>query len=209
MGSYQQGALVSLRRVQPAGLVLLAGVSLLAVVNVAQFSTVEGRGSVFFSAVHHRENADILAEMRDEDASSSSRYALFLALEDVAPGSVILIAEDDSGGEEWFAGRLYAFGGVQDVERVEGNALDLLGGVDPTPFIVADGPGGPRGEPWAIAMESGDVVTDPSGSFSGEASAHPDSIEVRTFLAVRWPADTEEGYRRLLIDVGLLSEEGV
>jgi hypothetical protein len=204
----------SLRRFSLVRLLLLAGMGYLVAVNLMEFSTVEARSCSFFSAFHHRENGDIVAVMWDEDASSSSRYSPFLALGFVAPGSTALIAERDSGSEEWFHERLYAFGGVKDVEEVEGSALDLLGDVDFEPYVVASGLGGVRGDPWAIAIVGGDSWEDPAWYFLRDAFASPDQIhgEARTFLVVAWSADPEDGDDRqwLFIDVGLLPwSEGV
>ncbi len=211
MASTWRDRVEALRRFSPVGLLLFVGMGYLVAINLTQFSTVESRACVFFTALHHRGDGDILASMWDDDPSSSSRYSPFLALGFVAPGSTMLVAESDSGNEGWFRERSYAFGAVADVEEVEGSALELLGDVDFEPYVVASGTGGARGEPWAIAVEGGDSWPGPAWYFLRDVMASTDPIrgEARTFLVVTWQVDPGNGDDRqwLFVDVGLLPED--
>jgi hypothetical protein len=154
--------------------------------------------------------------------------SLFFALSYLAPGSTLIIAEEGSTGGgnpdpervqfgdvgDYFIERAFAFGEVTEIVMFEGDALDLLGDLEPMQYAVASGSGGFRGPPWAIAVQGGNASEDfPRGylyrAFRGEAVPE---IGAQEFLVVRYADPNLSGeweFRWLLVDTRLLPEGSV
>ncbi len=198
------------------GRIIVLGAAALVVLNVVQFRGVETQAGLYFSALHHRENGNVLEAAWRDDPNSSSRFSAFFALSHLAPDSTFLIADSGSASDDdYFIERLYAFGSPARVERVSGDAIVDLGDLFFAQYEVASGFGGFRGAPWAIVLAGG-VASDyqlPSG-YLGQAFAgkHVLTVEPQTFLVVRWPVSTtssEWGYRWLFVDTDLLPGGGL
>lgn len=197
------------------GSVAVAALLVVAIlVNVGQFRSIDRNTIDNFAAVHRSDTADIIALSYRECDWCRDRFALHLALGEVAPGSTVLIPVPSRYASrrytaEEFALRLYTFGAAARVHRVRTDATALLvdrasltpvgyavaaargddPGFDPTPYVVASGPGGAKGAPWALAVDPS-----PPG---------PD----REFAVLDWPtAETESGYDHLdlMVETSLL-----
>jgi hypothetical protein len=131
----------------------------------------------------------------------------------IAPGSRVIIpsptptlAEPDTE----FIALLRSFGAVARIDRVEsGVAGRVLAAVDPTPYVVASGPGGAFGEPWVIAVSPALVPPGLGGdppNFLRRAvmsGYRPPVADRAEFLLVRW-SPGPGGQADLVLDAALL-----
>jgi hypothetical protein len=122
---------------------------------------------------------------------------------------------------EEFELRLFSFGGVAEVEWVDGGRVAPLlrkpedpagAGLDPMPFVVASGPGGGNGAPWLLAVGP-DADVDRDGDpddFVAEAlrdgEHRGDAGAPREFIVLRWevPRGERYDYQDLVLDTSLL-----
>jgi hypothetical protein len=168
------------------------------VVNVAQFRYIDDTTIDSFDAVHRNDTADVVELAQRECAWCRDRYAMHLAVAATAPGSrVIVPASSPYAASRYLAEelnlRFHSYGRVGEVEWVayqEPPGLLAAGsGLDPGRYVVASGPGGAKGAPWALAL-------DPAGS------AGP-----RELVLLRWgspPEGSRYAYQDLLIETSLL-----
>jgi hypothetical protein len=201
-------------RAVPLVLLLLI---LAAVPNLLLFRGVDNRVDHNFAAVHRNETADLTELAYTECKNCRDRYGMHLALYVVAPGSRVVLPRTGPYGASrhltnQVTERLYALARVSTVEWVdEAPALT----VDPRPYILASGPGGERGAPWALAVRS------PTGVVGGTANPdgflaqalrdgrhhHPDGLP-RDLVLLAWPEPRGDyAYQDLLIERSLLRQE--
>jgi hypothetical protein len=191
-------------------MLLLAGAAL---VNLIEFREVDTRVGDSFDAIRRHHTADLIELVMVDCDTCQQRYGLHLSLYMVAPGSRVTVPRSGPFGENQYqtdlvTNRLYALGRASEVEWVDD--LPPLQ-VDPRPYIVASGPGGARGAPWAVAVQSPPVPADPEGFLERGLRAgqhhHPDG-RPREFVLLEWPvARGDHVYQNLLIETSLLRGE--
>lgn len=174
---------------------VLLGVAIL--VNTVQFRSIDENTSAHFAALHRYGTGDIVEIGYDSYGNFGEMYALYLTLAEIAPGSRVVILGPGRLTRHEFVTRLYGFGEVAGIERVEdADLVERLtpgSGFDPTPFVVARGKGGDKGPPWAVAVGAPDPrptgMRDPD-SFLAEvlAGERPGTARgpAREFLLMEW-----------------------
>lgn len=198
---------------------LLAVLLLTAVVavNLAQFRSIDQATVDSFDAVHRNGTADIVELSYQECGWCRDRYGMHLALGMLAPGSTVVVpassryaASPASVGELTL--RLTAYGRVGGVEWVPYQQPPaLLSTTDVRGSVVASGPGGAKGAPWALALAppvpDGAGTTDPDGYVARALAAgeHRDPAGApRQFVLLEWDAARDGQNPDLLIDTSLL-----
>jgi hypothetical protein len=184
-----------------------------ALVNLVEFREVDTRTGDSFDAIRRNHTADLTELVMVDCDICQQRYGLHLALVMVAPGSRVIVPRSGPYGESQYltdlvSNRLYALGRVSSVEWVDD--LPPLQ-VDPRPYIVASGPGGRRGAPWALAVQSPPSPADPEGFLERGLREgwhrHPDGRS-REFVLLEWRvARGDYDYQDLLIETSLLRRE--
>lgn len=216
LGSFAQ-------EISPTGRVLVGIAGVLCLGNLASFAYCEQLGGYYFAALNHHPSGSVIVDAWTYDENSRSRYSPYIALSYLAPGSTVVVAEQDSADVPedkqgppdlvWIAERIYDFGAATEVVSEPGSALDRLGGLDVDPYVVANGPGGLRGAPWKIAIAHPEQVPGFPGTYLARALSGDDvpTVEARTFLLVLVPVQDPTdrwGYRRVLVDADLLPASG-
>ncbi|MPZ27363.1 MAG: hypothetical protein GEV12_13365 [Micromonosporaceae bacterium] len=199
---------------------LLAVLLLTAViaVNLAQFRSVDQATVDSFDAVHRNDTADIVEISYRECDWCRDRYGLHLALGMLAPGSTVIVpatspyAESQAQAGELTL-RLTAYGRVGGVDWVGyEQPPQLLSTTDVSGSVVASGPGGAKGRPWALALAppvpDGAGPGDPDGYVARALAAgehrHP-TRPPREFVLLRWDvARDAHPYQDLLVESSLL-----
>lgn len=196
------------------------------VANAVEFRRVDQGTVEWFRAIYRYPTADLHEITYTSSCDSCrQRYGLHLALRAIAPGSRVLVDRSGPYGEsryltEEFELRLSSFGGVGSIEWVDAAAVTALlppndpgpAGLDPTPYIVASGPGGDFAAPWALAVGP-DAGVDRDGDpdeFVADAlraGEHRErSASPREFIVLRWevPRGQRHDYQDLVLDTSLL-----
>ncbi|MGH3680237.1 MAG: hypothetical protein ACRDT2_08295, partial [Natronosporangium sp.] len=181
-------------------------------VNLAQFRSIDESTVDSFDAVHRNGTADIVELSYQECGWCRDRYGLHLALGILAPGSTVLVpassryaASPDAAGELTL--RLSTYGRVDGVEWLGyAQPPQLLSTAGVPGSVVASGPGGAKGAPWALALAP--PVPD------GAGTADPDGFLERALAAGSHRRDggppprvlvlLREQERDVLVDVALL-----
>lgn len=192
-------------------MLLLAGAAL---VNLIEFRLIDDtRTGDSFDAIRRHHTADLTQLVIVDCDICQQRYGLHLALYLVAPGSRVTVPRSGPHGEsqhqtDLVNNRLYALGRASSVEWVDG--LPQLQ-VDPRPYIVASGPGGGRGAPWALAVQSPPAPADPEGFLERslrEGRHHHPEGRPREFVLLEWRVPRgDHDYQDLLIETSLLPGE--
>lgn len=192
-------------------------------INLVQFREIDRNTVNFFDAVHRSGTADIMEQGYRQCAYCRDRYGLHLAIQVVAPGSTVFVPDSSPYGEsrylaQEFTLRLYSLGRVGQVEWVDYEPPEdlLTGGLDPTRFVIASGPGGRVGAPWALALDTPvpDLATTPDpDQFLVEAlqaGEHRNSGRPpREFIVLQWMVarpDSNRDYQDLVLETSLLPE---
>jgi hypothetical protein len=204
------------RRPGPAAFVVAVLLLVAAVlVNVVQFRAIDARnGTDSFDAVHRFGTGDLTELQITLCETCQDRYGLHLSLYMVAPGSHVIVPRSGPYGASRYLtdlldNRLYSLGRVESVEWVDDQPAEL--GVDPRPYIVASGPGGSRGAPWALAVQSPPAPdADPDGflvrGLQEGRHRNPDGPP-REFVLLRWSVPrpgSDREYQDLLLETSLL-----
>lgn len=153
-------------------MVLLVALLVTAVaVNAVQFRAVDAAAGHGRDAIDPGQTADLAVIAYRECGWCRDRYAIHIALHALAPGSSVTVAPSDpyllpspydraEDAAEEVTVRLLTFGGAARVDWLadddwaqDPDAPRLVAGIDPAPFVVASGPGGQKGAPWAIAVD--------------------------------------------------------
>lgn len=198
--------------------VLIAALLIAIAVNVIQFRASDRDPDDNFDALHRNSTADITELVYDECVSCRDRYALHLALRVIAPGSTVLVPASSPYVHSRYTWgvlrqRLYALGLVANVKRVSyRQTRDALAGVNLDPCIVASGPGGARGAPWAVAVAPPlppGQGTDPDQFLAAalRAGEHRDPhARPREFVLLEGPSPvgSASSYEDLLLETALL-----
>lgn len=226
----------SVRRRLPflLGALLVAAI----LVNAVQFRSVDAAADSGEQAIHIGDTSDLPTMAYRECDWCRDRYAIHIALAAIAPGSRVIVAPSDpyllpspydtgADAAEEVTVRLLTFGEAGEVDWLDGDgwaqdpaAPHLVAGVDPSRFIVASGPGGLKGPPWAIAVDpdrripgqpaDSDQFLDRALTGGVGPAGHPGE-----FLLVRWYSpryhscyfdDFCYGYQNLLLETALLNE---
>lgn len=187
------------------------------IVNIVQFPGIERNRFREFEAIGRYETSDIVAISYRNGGWSRQRYGLYQGLGVLAPGATVYIptpsayaADPDIAHE--IATRLRVFGRVGRIEWVPSEAASGPG-FDPTPYVIASGPGGSKGAPWALAVDPAYLpaggVPDPDRYLheiiTGEGPARSGSV--REFALIRWPQPRlgeSYPYQELLVETVLL-----
>jgi hypothetical protein len=193
-------------------------VAVIAVVaNVVQFRAIDRGEPEYVQSIHHPGTADLLQLMYHGCAGRcTQRYGLAVALGLIAPGSRVIIPTPTpvlADPDTEFIARLRAFGDVARIDRVEsGVAGRVMAAVDPTPYIVASGPGGSFGDPWVIAVSPALVPPGLGGdppNFLHRAvmsGYRPPVADHAEFLLVRWSRSASDQVD-LVLDTSLLPRD--
>lgn len=160
-------------------------------------------------------SGDVVLNAIAEDSNSRSRYALYVTLGRIAPGSTVALSlADDFPSPERAVQRLYGFGRADAVTKVESSHVEALEEFDPEPFVVVRSREGDLGIPWMIALDpSGPIVglpADPTEAMLAVLDAS-DPLEIegspRRFVLVVWnvplPSSVYD-YQLLLVEESLL-----
>jgi hypothetical protein len=159
----------------------------LATVNALQVEAADNGQYTLAKAWNRYDYPDVFAAALIQDPNARSRYDIYLALSQIAPGSVVVIPERGAARSERPVPRFYAFGTAEKVMVTSDDASGLGELALERGVLVASGPGGSHGAPWVILVDSrGDAgrgipVLDLYGTLMGTASA-PVSPEPRTWL---------------------------
>jgi hypothetical protein len=184
-------------------------------VNLAQFRDGDRSADDNFDAIHRNDTADITELVYAECEWCRDRYSIHLALRVIAPGSTVIVpADNPNAGTSYDAGvlaqRLYSLGLVERVDFIA--ARDLPTGIDPGPYVLASGPGGERGAPWAVAVAPPprpQPAADPEGYLEAalRAGEHRDPDRpAREFVLLQWPDPAVDDPRDLLLETSLLAD---
>jgi hypothetical protein len=199
------------RELSKGGAWLLAGLALLTVASLALFPFTERNAGFFVRAIHQYDTLDLQRWAYTYDDNARSRYGMYLALDIAAPGSTVIVADGDFGGDPTFDQRLYSFGGVTQVIHIEGSGSDLLGDVEPASFAMASGAATSHGPAWMFCARPrrGDTVVEGNyvaHALAGDPVARTDA---RTFVLVSVPMIDRDGRTSeglALVEAGLLPD---
>lgn len=205
------------RAVRPgAVLAVMLVLAAAALVNLVQFPGIDDRLGDNFDALNRNQSEDLAELVYSECDSCRERYGLHMSLYVVAPGSTVTVPRSGPYGVSAYqtdlvTNRLYAIGRVAEVRWVD--ELPPLS-IDPRPYIVASGPGGSRGVPWALAVQSPPAPPSDPDRFLDEAlrqerHRHP-AGSPREFVLLAWPVprdDSDHDHQDLLIETSLLAPE--
>lgn len=197
---------------------LIAVLSLLAGVvagNVVTFESIES--SARYDPLLRFPSDNIILLGHEGSRTVRDRIGPYVALAEIAPGSVVAIPQDGLQRSANARVLLSGFGHVSRIDEVpEGVVRRLLSAnpeFDPEPYIVARGPGGVRGTPWAIAVADlpGDAG-DPDGFLTRALAVGPErpptgAMPARQFLLLPWPGPlrtSDGGPTVLFLDTALL-----
>jgi hypothetical protein len=196
-----------------SGITVVAGLLLIGAIllNLGQFRAGDRHTDNNFDAAYRNDTSDITELVITECEWCRDRYAVHLALRVVAPGSTVIVPASSPYAATPYdqgvlAQRLYSLGLTGSVEWAGyRQPASLLAGLDPAPFVLARGPGGERGAPWAIAVAD-PPATDPDHFLDDalRAGDHEDpGGRPREFVLLQWPA-AEGDPRDLLLETSLL-----
>lgn len=199
-------------------------VSLLAavvVVNAVNFVQEEAKGRSPRIEALSRMATDDLLQLSFHNQNMSTRYGMYFSLSQIAPGSTVVIASEAHDERARYEARLYQVSEVSDVVISDASGVDALRGMDVRPYVVASGPGGFGGAPWAIAVAEPETAggnPQAPDDFSSEQmfAAPEDRVPAgppREFLMLEWPearqdADSRYDYEIWFVDMALLARSG-
>jgi hypothetical protein len=179
---------------------IAAPLAIAVVINVAQFRAVDAGAAPGFAALERNQSGDFIEVMDHDCGGCRELFGIYFALRDIAPDATIIIPRgqiyDLTRYRAEEAGmKFHSLGEVVGVEWIQyedvSRFLTPEGTFDPSPDVVASGPGGRRGAPWAIAVDS----------------QQPPTVATREFLLVQWYQPLEGSqydYQDLLVETSLL-----
>ena len=140
----------------PAGdrtrqLVLLGMLLGLALANVGQFPAIEANTGDHWRAIYRYESGDLSDIARSPAAPSNvyARFGLSLSLGKAAPNSTFVAPEGLRLNRTLATELLFGLAYVDDIERADYDHTEIP---DVDDFVVAQGQGGDRGQPYRIAV---------------------------------------------------------
>lgn len=151
-----------LKNASPAAALAAVLLVAIAAVNVAQFALVEQNSTRMTRAFFRFESDDIFELSIPYAGNERSRYAVYVALAQLAPESEYVTVRADGGFRGEFVRRIVGFGSAASVQSVVGDPRDVLANAAIDGHVVATGEAGFRGPAFVIAIAGRDVDVPPA-----------------------------------------------
>ena len=145
-------AFAGLGRANPVTILAVALLAAVALVNALQFPLIEDNSTRMTRAVYRFESDDIFELSIPYAGNERSRYAVHVALAQLAPDSEYVTVATDGSFRSEFVRRVMGYGMASSYEAVVGDPHETLAAAHLEGSVVATGDAGFRGPAFVIAI---------------------------------------------------------